>query len=134
MRFDLGVLLCAVASLASEVPVEELAALAAGDECSEGSCALNALQLRGEGTAEDAADDEDSGPGIVKCVCKKHGMYYCSRSYMKLHLCYGPCPALCSHTGGAFHMCGDLHSDSWLDRWFRKKEMHHMRCPNDAKR
>mmetsp|Transcript_34635 Transcript_34635/g.64517 ORF Transcript_34635/g.64517 Transcript_34635/m.64517 type:complete len:140 (-) Transcript_34635:154-573(-) len=126
-----GCVLCGAASLE-----DELSSLAPALEDCDGNCAASFAQLRGElrsveeATLEETASRDLSEGGVVKCLCKDaQNKYFCAKSFEGLSKCHAPCPSLCSAKGGHFFMCGGAHENLWLDRYFKKEERHHAKCP-----
>ncbi|CAK9033597.1 unnamed protein product [Durusdinium trenchii] len=106
------------------------AALESDTECTSESCAVNALQVDSTKTQ----DSLSAGDGAVHCLCKdREDKYYCSKSFAGFSKCYGPCPSLCTETGGKFYMCGGKHENLWLDRFFKNQEEPSMKCKLDPK-
>ncbi|CAJ1334560.1 unnamed protein product, partial [Effrenium voratum] len=111
------------------------AVLEQDSECVGETCALNAVQLRGDkAEAAEGTQSEDEEAGPVHCICRdSEQKYYCAQSFAGYTKCYAPCPDACRQTGGTEFMCGGKHENVWLDRYFKGEEEASMKCKLDTK-
>ncbi|CAJ1334561.1 unnamed protein product, partial [Effrenium voratum] len=100
------------------------AVLEQDSECVGETCALNAVQLRGDkAEAAEGTQSEDEEAGPVHCICRdSEQKYYCAQSFAGYTKCYAPCPDACRQTGGTEFMCGGKHENVWLDRYFKGED------------